>query len=169
MMSLKQFKALADRYGADLDRWPDHQRTKAKALLHHDGADAGPALRILARERPLDTAILAAFVADEAESWQDGEQAAALERLRAGVDRRIAQSVRIAPRSARYRSFVQNASRSHTELSVATGLRWIGLSAGSGLAVASGFWFGLIQSATAATPVDLFGALQIAPLSGLWQ
>lgn len=169
MMSLKQFKALAERYGADLVHWPDRQRLEAQILLNQDGSYAGMASQILARERPLDAAIVAALEADETDSWQDGEQDAALERLRAGIDRQIARSIPTSPRPAWHYGILYGAFRRLPGLSLAGSLRWFGVTAGSGLMVASGFWCGSMQSSMLARPVDLFSALQIAPLSGLWQ
>jgi hypothetical protein len=60
-MDLERFQSLAERYGADLRRWPDGEREAAHACC---AAHAAASARILAAEADLD-------------AWLDADQAAA--------------------------------------------------------------------------------------------
>jgi hypothetical protein len=60
-MDLERFQSLAERYGADLRRWPDGEREAAHACC---AAHAAASARILAAEAELD-------------AWLDADQAAA--------------------------------------------------------------------------------------------
>lgn len=58
-MELERFQSLAERYGADLNRWPDGEREAAHACC---AAHAAASARILAGEAELD-------------AWLDADQA----------------------------------------------------------------------------------------------
>jgi hypothetical protein len=60
-MDLERFQSLAERYGADLRRWPDGEREAAHACC---AAHAAASARILAAEAELD-------------AWLDADQAVA--------------------------------------------------------------------------------------------
>lgn len=90
MMTLRRFQALADSYGADLQRWPEAERDAARALLRLSPR----AQSVLAAAQRLDAAIAAASSQERAATWQPGEADAALARLRSGVASRIAASAR---------------------------------------------------------------------------
>ncbi|MCQ8277553.1 hypothetical protein NFI95_03690 [Acetobacteraceae bacterium KSS8] len=135
-----------------------------------DTAAGRDARAIRDRQRRLDVAIEVAFEADMAESWQEGEEIAALERLRSEVDRRIGYQQRgdtplMRLRRAMGRVSLPGSMRFRLDGMLpdlgAIGLRGIGLAAGSGVAVMTGFWFGVVHHAGA--PTDLFRTLQSLP------
>ncbi|MBV8096167.1 MAG: hypothetical protein JOY71_16075 [Acetobacteraceae bacterium] len=97
MLTLRRFMALADSFGADLQRWPAESQKEARALLE-SSADARA---VLAQARRLDEAIGAAHRLEEAALWLPGEPDAALARLRSGVAARIAPATPGRPRSVR--------------------------------------------------------------------
>lgn len=152
MMTLRRFRTLADSYGADLQRWPERLRTRARVLLD----TSAEARVIMDRAGELDRAIAAARAERDARVWDGGRAAAALPRLRAGVAARIRPPVArgtaapgaIGSAGARYRP--QRA-------------RWVGLAAAAGFAVLAGLALGILYS-PAAPPQDLTALLQPAPL-----
>lgn len=97
MMTLRRFRALADSYGADLQRWPETERDAARALLRRSPA----AESALAAAQRLDAAIAAASSQEHAATWQPGEADAALARLRSGVASGISASARRRPTAPR--------------------------------------------------------------------
>lgn len=156
MMSFRRFKALADSYGADLQRWPAALRGDAQALR-----DASPAARALLDEaRALDTAIAAAGRRREAALWPAGEQDAALARLRDGVAARIAPGpsrpvhARRGP-AAMLLGAMTWASRGQSG--------WLGMAMGAGLAVAAGVLIGA-QTVPPPVTVDVLTILQPTPI-----
>lgn len=99
MLTLQQFRALTDTYGAAPERWPEAMRAEAEALL-----TVSPQSRsILAEARILDEEIDAARAHDDATLLRPGEQEAALARLRTHVAAQLASAERrvpLPPRSA---------------------------------------------------------------------
>ena len=57
-LSLDRFRALAEAYGSDLERWPEQERELGRRLLRESEA----AREIIARERGLDTLLSATAV-----------------------------------------------------------------------------------------------------------
>jgi hypothetical protein len=155
MMTLKRFAALADSYGADLARWPDGVRGEAEAMLR----TSAEARARLDEARTLDEAIAAAQAEDDA-LWGPVEQAAALARLRSGVEARIASSGggRSMNRNLTGWAGVGGA------LVLALPLRWIGLATGGGLVVMAGVLIGALYTAAPAEPGGLMAMLQPAPI-----
>jgi hypothetical protein len=87
MLTLTQFESLLGSYGADLARWPQEHRAAAQALL----ADSSPAQSLHAEACRIDEVLSAASARADRQLWPaDQAPGAALERLRAGVARRIA-------------------------------------------------------------------------------
>ena len=86
MLTLGRFRRLAASYGADLQRWPEEARRDAQALLDHS-AEAGV---LFDEARTLDQAIDQATIREDALLWPPGERDAALDRLRSGVEARLA-------------------------------------------------------------------------------
>lgn len=86
MMPLSRFAALADSYGGDIGRWPEIFRAQARALA----AASAEARARLAEAARLDAALLAGSRRDLETLLPPGTEDAALERLRRGVDGRIA-------------------------------------------------------------------------------
>ena len=75
-MTSERFAALADAYGGDIDRWPEHERRAAKAyLLTHP--EARP---ILLRQAELDAALAAWTVPHPTASLAGGIARNVLER-----------------------------------------------------------------------------------------
>ncbi len=156
MVTLRQFKALAESYGADLQRWPDALREEAEALL----AVSPEARAALAAERMLDEVLDAARAHQDAVLLPPGAEDAALARLRSGV------ASRVAPRPAR-RGGVLLGWRIWAG-SVTLGRA--GIVAGGGVAVAAGLLIGMLY-APAPAAGNLLSALQPGPLSilsGSW-
>jgi len=139
MLTLKRFATLAASYGADLDRWPEDIRGEANELL----AASPEARALLEQARTLDTALVGNAV------WQLGEQEAALVRLRIGVASRIADTAGLKP-----------AQRPSWRLD----LRWLGMAAGSGLAVAAGLAIGVLDVPAASSPDIVQIMFQPAPI-----
>lgn len=86
MLTLKRFRELADSYGGSLRRWPEELRGEAHDLLRA----SAEALAVLELARALDLDIERAGAVDDALHWPIGDENAALARLRAGVQARIA-------------------------------------------------------------------------------
>jgi len=142
MLTLRRFTRMADIYGADLRRWPAHVRADAQALL-----TVSPEARaILGDAQVLDEAIDAARAREHATLFRPGDSDAALARVRAGVAARIAASV------ARRPSWV-----------LPWQLWWLGMAAGSGLAVAVGLLLGTTVGSEPA-PDNFLAMLQPAPI-----
>ena len=97
MLTLRQFKALVDSYGADWRRWPDNVREQAQALAER----SAKARSWLAQARELDAAIAAARAEDGAESAERVAADAALAHLRRRVSARIAST---AQQSGKFRA-----------------------------------------------------------------
>jgi hypothetical protein len=156
MLTLRKFKALAESYGAELQRWPEETRGEAKALL-----ESSPQAMALLREAwELDEVISAARDREAAERWPAGEEEAALARLRSGVAAQIASSRR--GRRVRGSGFgwggwagVHAAVNAHIEV--------VGLTLGSGLSIVAGGMIGLMYGATPVSD-SLLTVLQAAPL-----
>jgi len=142
MLTLRRFRRMAEIYGADLRRWPDKVRADAQALR-----TVSPQARaILGDARVLDEAIEAAGARENAMLRQPGESDTALARVRAGVAARIAAS------GARRPSWAPPWQ-----------LWWLGMAAGSGLAVAVGLLLGATVGSEPAAD-DLLAMLQPAPI-----
>jgi hypothetical protein len=152
MLTLRRFRALADSFGGDLQRWPQEERSEAQALLNI----SPQAHALLDEARALDHAIAEASTRSNAMAQRVGEEGAAMARLRSGVAARIAISVQ-EQHSAR-RHFVR-ASSGRTNGVAATPLTWIGLATASGLVVTAGFLIGALYAP--APPSDaVLGMLQ---------
>jgi len=142
-------------YGADLQRWPDEVRGEAQALLN-----VSPQARALLDEaRTLADAIAAASAREDAAHWRLGEQAAALARVRSGVEARIASST--GRRRASRRSGWAPAGEGHWAPSLH--LRWVGMATGSGFAIMAGLLIGSMYN-SAAGPDTVLTMLQPAPI-----
>ncbi len=154
MLTLKQFTAMLDSYGADPRRWPANMRVEAQALL--DRSDE--ARRSLADARCLDEGIISASAREEAELWQPGDQDAALARLRSGVAARIAST-----------SYQRSGRRSAWTLFedmqwvFSPRLAWVGVGASSSLAVVAGLLIGAAFGAPS-TSDNLMTMLQPDPI-----
>jgi hypothetical protein len=155
MLTLRKFRALAESYGSELQRWPEDTRGAARALL-----EASPQARAVIREaRALDEAIAAARAREAAERRPAGEQGAALARLRSGVAAQIASSRR--GRRVLVPGFgwggwagVHAAVSAHIEV--------VGLTVGSGLSVVAGGAIGLVYGGAPASD-GLLTVLQATP------
>ncbi len=155
MVTLRQFKVLAESYGADLHRWPAELRKEAEALL----AVSPDARAALAAERVLDEAIDAARAQQDAALWPPGMEDAALARLRSSVAARIAAS------PARHRAAPGRGARvlsGSWALSLLLGPA--GLAAGGGVAVAAGLLLGALYTPVPAAS-NVLVMLQPMPLS----
>ena len=156
MLSIGQFRALAEAYGADLRRWPENARRAAQALVEA----STEAQAILAAERNLDEAIAAASADEEAVLWPPGEQDAALARLRTKVSARIASSpARQSPGLSLERALAavrQWASPVH--------LHWAGLAAACSIAIAAGLFIGELSAPTQPS-AGMLALLQPVPLN----
>lgn len=147
MMTVKELTHAADRYGADLNRWPPPLQEHARTLL----SQSPPAQAILEKARALDQLIEAASRHADSRLWHSPlQKEAALSRLRAGVAARIAQP-----------------ARAPAMISTGAGpLRWLTWAAAGSIAVCAGFILGsLLYGAHAASPVEsLLTALQPVPI-----
>lgn len=152
MMTLRRFRALADSYGADLQRWPEPLRAPARELL----ATSAQAQGIMARARELDQAIAAAGAARDARIRGGSRADAALHRLRAGVAMRIRRPVDSGVATSEEFGSPLARHRPHRA-------RWVGLATAAGLAVLAGLALGIFYSPSA-PPQDLTALLQAAPL-----
>jgi hypothetical protein len=151
MLTLKRFMALADSYGAQLQRWPEEARGDAEALLRV----SSQARMIFAKARTLDEAIHTASAQENALLWQPSDQEAALARLRSTVAAGIAAS---SVNNGRW-GWVLPAGAGWMSLARPG---WIGLATGS-FVVAAGI---LIGSTYGAAPPssDLQAMLQPMPI-----
>ncbi len=139
MVTLRWFRAMADSYGADLQRWPEEARGKAQALL-----SVSPQARTLLDEaRALDDAIAAASAREDAARWRPGEQTAALARLRSGVEARIASATVRRPVHRRAGS----SPAGGRQWALLPQLRWLGMATGSGFAIIAGLLLGSMYAA----------------------
>ena len=130
MLTLKRFAALAASYGADLYRWPEDIQDEAKALL----AESAEARAAFAEARALDRALSGASGREENAYWQE----AALARVRLGVEAEIAGMAGHAHMRGQWR-FID--------------LRWLGIAAGSGFAVAAGLMIGILDMPASAPDI----------------
>lgn len=156
MMTIRRFRALADSYGPDLQRWPERLRGQALALL---GASA-EAQAVIARERELDDAIAAAAAARDARLWGAESADRALDRLRARVAARTQAPAAGATGAAQLVDF-RAARRAPPER-----VGWIGLATAASLAVLAGLALGMLFSPSV-PPQSLATMLQPAPLGML--
>jgi hypothetical protein len=154
MLTLRRFRAMAESYGADLQRWPDALRSEAQALAR----GSAEARAVLDEARALDEAVAAAGAReDTALLWQPGAQDAALARLRSGVAGRIGH--RPADRHFGWRLAIAG-WRGAPEL------RWIGLATGGGAAILAGLLIGAMYASPPASDSTL-ATLLPGPLHGL--
>jgi hypothetical protein len=160
-MKMTRFQALVLSYGAQLQRWPDSERSEAEALL----AVSAQARRIVDEALVLDKALEYASDKWTSEGWQAEEQDAALANLRSVVASRIARppyarQVRAQPETSTLQGWVL----------LARALRhggW-GLATSGALAVAIGIFVGWMQ-APQPEPVNVISMLESAPIRMLAQ
>lgn len=150
MMTLRRFKALADSYGADLQRWPERVRPKARALL-----DSSPeAQEIIARARELDEAIGAASAARSESLWSGDRPEAALVRLRNAVAAQISPAN---PATTSGRTSIRTVRTTPRRLG------WISLATAASVAIVAGVALGIFYSQGASNQ-DLLALLQPSPI-----
>lgn len=137
MLTFERFEALAQSYGANLQRWPEEVRTEAQWLL----VVSSQARRVLAEAQRLDDRIMAPAIRREPTPH---EQVAALARLRSGVAARLAASVS-PPRVQR------------------TDAGWGGFATAATVAVVLGVLIGTTHS-HALPPTNMLAILQPAPM-----
>jgi hypothetical protein len=156
MLTVERFRATADSYGADLQRWPNEMRDAAEALLNV----SAEARAVLQEARALDEAINAASATDDARRWRPGEQNAALARLRSGVEARIAPTAR------------KRLPDPLPGLTLMQGVWWatsirsrlVGMAAAGGCAIVAGLLLGSTYVSEPATDGALTMLLQPAPI-----
>ncbi len=158
MLTLGQFAALADSFGAELQRWPDAVRDEAAALLQ----ESPQARARLAKARMLDEAIMAAGAEADALLQPSGGPDAALVRLRAGVAARLGSSTARQPKRWRLAWVFAGMAR----LPLSTNLGWVGMATGSGFAIAAGLFIGSLY-APAPPSNNVLTMLQSAPIQML--
>ena len=151
MLKIERFTALVRSYGANSDLWPVEERGDALALLEISKA----ARAVLAEERLLDDALAGALKHQESPRMSPVEHDAALARLRTNVAARIARAS-AEPSGLRGRFFA------HVR-GLWPDLNWLGLSSGSGIAVAAGLFIGM-HFPTFPTSADLLSSLQVASI-----
>ena len=151
MLKIERFIALVRSYGANSDLWPVEERGDALALLETCKA----ARAVLAEERLLDDALAGALKHQESPRMSPVEHDAALARLRTNVAARIARAS-AEPSGFRGRFFA------HVR-GLWPDLNWLGLSSGSGIAVAAGLFIGMHFPALSASG-DLLSTLQVASI-----
>jgi hypothetical protein len=155
MVTLRQFKAKVNSYGADLERWPDALRGEAQTLLR-----VSPQAReILEEALALDKAIEAASGREIALLWRPSEQEAALTRLRAGVTARMAASTEHRPAQRRFGWLLSGMGHGRPSLS----LRLVGMATASGFAIMVGLLLGAMYTA-APSPDTVLTMLQAEPI-----
>ena len=150
MMTLKRFRALAQSYGADLQRWPEQVRPQARALLD----SSAEAHEVIAGARQLDEAIAAADAARSESFWSGDRPEAALVRLRNSVAARIGPAAAAAAARGIHARVPRGARRRGA---------WIGLATAASLAVVAGIVLGVLYSPTASQQ-DLLALLQPSPI-----
>ena len=151
MLKIERFTALVRSYGANSDLWPVEERGDALALLEISKA----ARAVLAEERLLDDALAGALKHQESPRMSPVEHDAAVARLRTNVAARIARAS-AEPSGFRGRFFA------HVR-GLWPDLNWLGLSSGSGIAVAAGLFIGMHYPALSASG-DLLSTLQVASI-----
>jgi hypothetical protein len=147
MLTLQQFRAMAESYGADLRRWPEPVRNEAQALLR-----ASPRARaILDDARIVDDVIATASAREQRVlHFASSCNEAILARLRSRVQARIAAAA-VHPPVPRH-SVWRRAERA--DWGSTPWLCWLGLATSGGLAVAAGLVIGgMNASAPASDPV----------------
>jgi hypothetical protein len=147
MLTLKRFRAMADSYGADMKRWPEALRGEAEALLKI----SPEACAVLAEARRLDQVIEAGSAQEDARLWPPGEQDAALARLRASVEARLASPAGFRPEHRRM------------EWALSLRLRWAGLATAGGFAIVAGLLIGSLYAGTP-EPDSVLMILQPQPI-----
>jgi hypothetical protein len=152
MMTLKQFRKLAESYGADLWRWPERLRPQAQALLD----SSAEAREIVAGARELDEAIRAAGSARSAKLWSGDRPETALVRLRNTVAARMG-----APGASTAATATESSVRAAR--SGPGRVRWISLATAASVAIVAGVALGIAYSPAAAHP-DLLAVLQPEPI-----
>jgi hypothetical protein len=160
-MTLRRFRILADRYGAELQRWPERLRPQAQALLQA----STEARAIIARARELDEAIAAAGAARDAGIWRGGGADSALQRLRTNVTTRLgAMAVKDAAAAPIPARAAARRTDSHSSFGAPSRrTRWVSLATAASIAVIVGFVIGVLYSPTTPTQ-ELTALLQPAPL-----
>ena len=151
MLKIERFTALVRSYGANIDLWPVEERGDALALLEISKA----ARAVVAEERLLDDALAGALKHQESPRMSPVEHDAAVARLRTNVAARIARAS-AEPSGFRGRFFA------HVR-GLWPDLNWLGLSSGSGIAVAAGLFIGMHFPALSASG-DLLSTLQVASI-----
>ena len=151
MLKIERFTALVRSYGANSDLWPVEERGDALALLEICKA----ARAVLAEERLLDDALAGALKHQESPRMSPVEHDAAVARLRTNVAARIARAS-AEPSGFRGRFFA------HVR-GLWPDLNWLGLSSGSGIAVAAGLFIGM-HSPNLPASGDLLSTLQVASI-----
>lgn len=150
MMTLKRFKALADSYGGDLQRWPERVRPQARALL-----DSSPeAESIIASARELDEAITAAAAQRSESLWSGDRRKAAMVRLRNGVAAQIAPAN---PEMTPGRTSIRIVRKTPRRFG------WISLATAASVAIIAGVVLGVFYSPGASNQ-DLLALLQPSPI-----
>lgn len=145
MMTRERFRALADSYGADLQRWPEELRPQAATLL-----ESSPEAReIIATARELDEAIGAAAAAHSDSIWSGDRPEAALARLRNGVAAQIRPTA--------------NAAGAFSARTAPRRVGWLGLATAASVAALAGLMLG-IRYSPVAPQQDLLALLQPAPV-----
>jgi hypothetical protein len=158
MLTLRRFTAMADSYGADLQRWPDELRGEAEALLQVSAMARAHLEAALTLDRIID----AASADEDVRLWPAGEEGAALARLRSGVAARIAAVPLRRPTSRRF----QWALAIRERWRPGPELRWIGMATGGGFAIMAGLLLGSLYT-TAPTSDTALSMLQPAPIHSL--
>lgn len=151
MLKIERFTSLARSYGANIDLWPVEVPADALSLLKISKV----ARTVLAEERLMDDALAAARRHQEISLWPPGERSVALVRLRTNVAARIAPAPS-GPSRFGARLFAQVRG-------LWPHLNWLGISSGSGIAVAAGLFIGMHFPNLPASG-DLLSTLQVASI-----
>ena len=151
MLKIERFTSLARSYGANIDLWPVEVQADALSLLKISKV----ARTVLAEERLMDDALAAARRHQEISLWPPGERSVALVRLRTNVAARIAPAPS-GPSRFGARLFAQVRG-------LWPHLNWLGISSGSGIAVAAGLFIGMHFPNLPASG-DLLSTLQVASI-----
>lgn len=151
MLKIERFTSLARSYGSNIDLWPVEVQADALSLLKISKV----AHTVLAEERLMDDVLAAARRHQEISLWSPGERNAALVRLRTNVAARIAPAPSgPIPFGARLFAHVRG---------LWPHLNWLGISSGSGIAVAAGLFIGMHFPNLPASG-DLLSTLQVASI-----